>query len=188
MQNSRQAKPGASQLLNGTRRTNESGVPKRGASDYHRTGPPDEQEQVPNRGASDYHRTGPRGRNENGLQPSASFRFGGTSNKVRGMALMTISTAFSDPKRTSVFGILSRYSSRLGKIPKTKPTIRDRGKAGRRGKPKTCHPTANKPKHRRQKDRPPPNPGGYGPFPPYACQAPNGASEPVPVDRLAACG
>ena len=38
--------------------------------------------------------------------------------------------------------------------------------------------------------RPPPNPGGYGPFPPYACQAPNGGfagnlwTTPKPVDRL----
>jgi hypothetical protein len=33
---------------------------------------------------------------------------------------------------------------------------------------------APKPRIRRTPGRPPPNPGGYGPFQAYACQAPNG--------------
>src|SRR6266702_1413327 len=42
---------------------------------------------------------------------------------------------------------------------------------------KACHPKQRtRPKQRRATGRPPPNPGGYGPFPIYPCQAPNGGT------------
>jgi hypothetical protein len=62
-----------------------------------------------------------------------------------------------------------RHSVQQGHTASTKPTKPKRG-----GPTPPPNRNQSRPKIARHKDRPPPNLGGYGPFQPYACQAPNG--------------
>jgi len=175
-------------LLNGTRRTNESGFPSGApATTTERTRRTNKNSSQP--GRQRLPPNGTRRTNENGLQPRRLFPVRRDFEQGRAWPHDHFYLLFPDPKPHFVFGILSRYSFPPWQNTKTETHNQGSGKAGRAANPKRATQTANKPKTSPPERQTPAQPRGLRPFPPYACQAPKWASEPVlwtdwpPVDN-----